>query len=98
MGKEQNVKERENGRGREMERRVEELKGKLKKKEREERRRNIVIKGMKVEGRKIKETVKEVIKKMGVEMDIEEVRRTGGRNKEGKEMVIVRLMRIKKRR
>lgn len=50
-----------------------------------------MIKGVKVEGRGIKETVEEVIKEMKIEVDIEEVRRTGGKDKKGREMIVVRL-------
>lgn len=49
---------------REGKRRIEELETKLEKKVK--RRRNIVIKGVKVKGRGIKESVKELIKEMGI--------------------------------
>lgn len=45
---------------------------------------------MKVEGRGIKETVEKVIKEMEIEVDIEEVRRTGGKDTKGREMIVVR--------
>jgi len=50
-----------------MEGRLKVIERKLERKEREERRRNLIIRGIEVEERKRKETVEKIMKAMGVE-------------------------------
>lgn len=45
------------------------------------------MKGLKIEGRRIEEAVKEVMKEVRAIVDVEEVRRTGDTYKEKREMV-----------
>lgn len=59
-------------------------------KEREERRRNIV-KGVVVKDVKRKEAVEEVMKVLRVKADMEEIRRLGGEEGRGGEMLLVKL-------
>lgn len=59
-------------------------------KEREERRRNIVIKGVVVKDVKRKEAVEEMMKVLRVKADMEEVRRLG-EERRGGEMLLVKL-------
>ncbi|XP_011869150.1 PREDICTED: protein PXR1-like [Vollenhovia emeryi] len=63
------------------------------KKEREERKRNVIIKGVKAkkegwEG--LREEVEEIVKETGAKVRIDEIKRVGRRNEEGKEIVMVR--------
>lgn len=60
-------------------------------KEREERRKNIIIKGLEVREGKRREAVKEVLRKVGVDVEIEEIRRVGGGIKDRREMVLVKI-------
>lgn len=75
--------------------RIEELERKWEweqeKKEREKRSRNIVIKGLKVGGeeKEIRKGVEEVIKEIGVEVEIKGIRKIEAGRKERGEMVIV---------
>lgn len=70
----------------------------LERKERKERRKNIVIKGIKVKEGKRREVVKEMMKDIGMKVKIEEIRRLKG-NEEGEtEMIWVRLESEEQRR
>lgn len=60
--------------------------------EREERRRNIVINGVEVNNGRRREAVEEIMRLIGVKVEIQEIRRIGGREEKGKgEMLLVRL-------
>lgn len=50
--------------------------------ERKERRKNIIIKGVEVKNRRRREAVEEVLKRIGAKADMEKVKKLGG--KEGK--------------
>lgn len=52
-------------------------------KEREERRRNIIAKGLEIKEGRRRDAVIEVMKRVGVEIEIEEIRRVGGGTEEG---------------
>jgi len=60
-------------------------------KEREERRRNIIIKGAEVKEGKRREAAEEVIEAMGVKAEIEGVWKLGKGEREGREMILVKL-------
>ena len=62
-----------------------ELEWKVEEKEREERRKNIVIRGMADIGERDKEGVEELFRGMGIEEGIETVRKVGGRRDGGSE-------------
>lgn len=70
---------------------------------REERRRNIVIKGMEIIGRDLKEEVRKVLERIegGIELGdgvgIEEVRRLGKRGGAGEEMVVAKVKTIEQK-
>jgi len=52
--------------------------------ERKERRRNVVIKGYKTEGGEVKSKIKEILKRMGVKVGVKEVRKVRtGREEQG---------------
>lgn len=70
-----------------MEKRLEEIKEKLEIREREERKNNIVVKGIEVVKRKIEEAVREVIREIEVVVNIEEVRKVGEKDKKKKGVV-----------
>ena len=73
--------------GEEMERRFRELEWKMEEKEREERRKNIVIRGMEDKGKTVKEGVEELFRIMGIQERIESVKKVGA----GGEIVVVKL-------
>lgn len=76
---------------REMEDRMREIEGKLEKKEREGRRKNIIIKGLEERKGKRRKAVEEVLRKIGVEIEMGEIKRIGGDREKGREMVMVKL-------
>jgi len=83
----------DNGEGKgkgEVEKRVKKMERKLEMKEREERRRNIVIRGLEVREGKRREAVEEVLGIMGVKMEIEGIWRVGKGGEEGREIVVVK--------
>lgn len=81
-----------------MEGKIKELEKGLERKERKEKRKNIVIKGIKVKEGKRREVVEEMMKDIGMKVKIEEIRRLKG-NEEGEtEMIWVRLESEKQRR
>jgi len=77
--------------GGEMGDKVKELEKRLEKKEREERRKNVIIKGLKVKEGNRREAVEEVLNVLEVRGNIEEVKRVGGDREQDREMVLVRL-------
>lgn len=70
-----------------MEKRLREMERKMEIREREERRKNFLIKGLEIKERKRREAVEEMLKMLGVEVEIKELRRIGG--DEIKEMVLM---------
>ncbi|XP_036148383.1 golgin subfamily A member 6-like protein 7 [Monomorium pharaonis] len=73
------------------ERRVREIERKLEMKEREDRKKNLLIKGVEVKDGNRKEAVERVFKEIGAEVTVRGVRRIGEGNKKGKELVWVKL-------
>lgn len=71
-----------------MGKRVKDIERKSEMKEREERKRNMIINGIGVKEGKRREAVQEVLGVLGVEIKVEEMRRIRG--EVGKEMVLVR--------
>lgn len=71
----------------EVEERMKEVEIKLERKEREERRRNIVIRGVEVKEGKREEAVEEILECIGAKAKIEEVKRLG-RGREGERKTI----------
>lgn len=68
------------------------MEGMMEKRERENRRRNIVIRGLEIKEGKRKEEIEMVLEKMGIKAEIEEIRRLGGNGGGGKGgIVVVRL-------
>jgi len=59
--------------------------------ERRERKRNVVVKGYKEDGGKVENKVKEIFEKIGAEVGIEEVRKVKTGREERGGMVVVRL-------
>jgi len=101
-GREENRLERaverggEVGRGKgigEVESRINEMERKMEKREREreERRKNVVIKGVEIKEGKRREAVEELMKIIGVKVDIGEVKRIGGEVGKGGESLWVKL-------
>lgn len=81
-----------------MEGKIKELEKGLERKERKEKRKNIVIKKIKVKEGKRREVVEEMMKDIGMKVKIEEIRRLKG-NEEGEtEMIWVRLESEEQRR
>lgn len=69
------------GREKEIARRMREIEVRLDKKEREKGRVNVIVKGAKVEGRRVEE-VEEIWEQIGIKESVREVRRVGGMNRE----------------
>lgn len=76
--------------GRETVNRVRDLERRMEMKEREERKKNILIRGVKIKEEKRKEAVEEIMEVIGVRVTIEVVRKLRGGEKEG-ELIWVRL-------
>jgi len=84
------LEEKGSGRGKEGERdrnleeRVRKMEGSWEWKERKERRRKVVVKGYKTEGKDVKSKVEEIIRRVGAEVTVEEVREIKtGREEQG---------------
>lgn len=71
--------------------RVKDIERKIELKERADRKRNIIIKGLEVKEGKRREAVKETFKRIKMRAEIEEVKRLGGDKDKGREVVWVRL-------
>lgn len=63
----------------------------LERQEREERRKNIIIKRVEVRNGKRKEAVEEILEKIGVKVEIKEIKRIRGGMEDTEEMVLVKL-------
>lgn len=61
------------------------------KKEKKDRKRNIVVKGVKIMGGKKKEAVEKIMKDIETEIKIEEIRRLRGNEEKETKMIWVRL-------
>lgn len=68
-----------------------EIEGKWERKEREERKRNAVIREIKVEGKEIEKAVIKLLKEIGVEGETEWIRELGKRKEEEEGMALVRM-------
>lgn len=64
---------------------------KIELREREKRKRNVIIKGLKVEGEERRSKVEELMSDIGVKVDIVETKKIGEDREKGREMVWVRL-------
>lgn len=71
--------------------RISEIERKLERKEREEKKKNIVIRRLKVKEGKRKEAVEEAMKAIGVEIEAKEVWRIADERERGREMVVIRI-------
>lgn len=81
-----------------MERKVKEIKKKLERKEREKRRKNLIIKGLEVRERKRKEAVEGLMKDIGAEVKIEEIWRIAKDRGREREIVEIKMENEEKRR
>ena len=63
----------------------------MERKEREERRKNVIIRGLEVKEGKRREAVEEVLKVIGARGNIEEIKRVAGDREKDREMVLVRM-------
>lgn len=70
----------------------------IEKREREDRKKNIVIKGLEVKEGRRKEAVEEIMEKIEVKAKIEEIKRVGFKTMKEKEMVMVKLTKEEQRR
>ncbi|XP_036143369.1 golgin subfamily A member 6-like protein 7 [Monomorium pharaonis] len=70
---------------------VKEIERRLEMKEREDRRKNLLIKGVEVKEGSRKEAVEKVFREIGAEVTVKGVRRIGEGNKKGREMIWVKL-------
>lgn len=74
-----------------MEDRVKDIQRKMELKKREERRKNILIRGLEVKEEKRREAVEEMLERIEMKAEIEQVKRLGGDKDKGRELVWVRL-------
>lgn len=74
-----------------VEKRIREMERKIEMKEREEKRKNVIIREMEVSEGRRKEMAEEIIKRTGAKVSIEEVKRIGGDREKDRETVLVRL-------
>ena len=79
-------KDKERGGSGEMENRLKKVEM-LERKEKEKRKRNIVIKRVGVKEKSRREAVEEIIKAVGIEVEIEELRRIGEDKEKDEEMM-----------
>ncbi|KAL6420233.1 hypothetical protein ACFW04_014603 [Cataglyphis niger] len=78
--------------------RLKEMESRMERREREERRRNVLIKGVEVKEGRRRMAVEELFDSIGVKAEIEEVRKIGGGVEGGREMMVVRLKNENQRR
>jgi len=79
------------GEGGEIERRMKEIERRMEMKEREERRKNLVIRGLEVREGKRREAAEELLKEIGVEMKIKEIWRITAEKERGREAVGIKV-------
>jgi len=89
---EKNGREKEGGQEKVGER-IRELERKIEKKEREDRRRNIVVRGIKGGKKEVEREIKKIMRELGLEVDTENMRSIEGKGKEVN-LTIVRLQNI----
>lgn len=77
------------GEGRDMEEKIKEMENRIERKKREERRKNIMIKEMKVTEGKKRKAVEEILKDIGARVKIEEIRRMKRNEERGTEFIWV---------
>jgi len=70
----------------------------LERREREEGKKNLIIKGLEVKERKRKETVEELMKVIGVDKEIKEIKRIAGKKEKEREMMGIKVERVEKRK
>lgn len=85
------LKEGKGGGRKIVEDRLMEIERKMEMREREERRKNIIIKGVKVKNGRRREAVEEVLKRTGAKADMEEAKKLGGEEGKGGEILLVKL-------
>ncbi|KAL6421075.1 hypothetical protein ACFW04_013599 [Cataglyphis niger] len=78
--------------------RLKEMENRMERREREERRRNVLIKGVEVKKGRRRVAVEELFDNIGVKAEIEEMRKIGGGVERGREMMVVRLKNEEQRR
>jgi hypothetical protein len=78
------------GKGEELDRRVREMEKREKMRDREIRRKNVIVKGLKVKEGKRLEAVEGLMKEIGAKVEVKEVWRVGAAQN-GEEMVVVRM-------
>ncbi|KAL6433513.1 hypothetical protein ACFW04_006543 [Cataglyphis niger] len=76
------------GKSEAMENRLNEMKNRIERREREERRRNMLIKGVEVKEGRRRMAVEELFDSIGIKAEIEEMRKIGGSVEEGREMMV----------
>src|SRR5436190_9747800 len=81
----------EGGKGGRMERRVKEIDWRWELREREERKKNIVVRGLEVREGKRREGAEKLLKDIEAKVEIMEVKKVGEDREKGSEMVIIRL-------
>lgn len=82
----------------EMNKKLKGIERKLELKDREERRKNVIIRGLKVEGEDRKKKVEEIMDFIGAKVDVIETKRLAEDREKGREMVWVRLKDEEQRR
>lgn len=70
---------------------IKEIEWKLEKREREERRRNIIIKGLEEREGKRMEVVERLLRDIGVSVKIKELKKIRGNKDKKKEMIVIKL-------
>ncbi|KAL6417092.1 hypothetical protein ACFW04_012988 [Cataglyphis niger] len=68
-----------------------EMENRMERREREERRKNVLIKRVEVKEGRRRVAVEELFDSIGIKAEIEEVRKIGGNVEEGREMMVIRL-------
>jgi len=84
-------KKGERERKRETERRIKEIERRMERKEREKRRKNLVIRGLEVKEGKRREAVEEILREIGVEVKLKEVWRITAEKERGREAVGIKI-------
>ncbi|EZA56118.1 hypothetical protein X777_03726 [Ooceraea biroi] len=74
-----------------VERKVRELERWREIEERERRKRNVIVKGVEVQGEGIEGAVRRIWKEIGAEAEIEETREIGKKSERGRKMILVKL-------
>jgi len=75
----------------ELEGRLRKIERRMEKKEREERRKNVIIRGLEVKEGKRKEAVEKILKEIGVKMEVKKIWRISGDREKEREAVGVKI-------